>query len=330
MRKGTIEMRFSSSNEVTNKSSTYNTSSFHTDVEWLENPFRNLQPKIYFRQRNASSKMIIDEHKKLKTDLTSFRETNHQATVRLPNSSSPIRTNDNFTSGLGTRGKILQKRSKGDGLYDVVGKFNRRTYSNGQDKIVYIMNQRNISLSRDNASEGTDIQFPLILTPRKHSRESSESENSSFIPSCGSRQDVLPRIRYGSFVSMTYQEEKKNGRRGRKKLRDSQVTSCGPKNQSSLNATSAYLPCATTRDLHQTENHITLQQTYTSVAYDKRPKFKTDERTTKDIKDEIDDVNVRKNTDNANSCKNRIESNFHGTNSDIMILKAKLHRSSFI
>jgi len=154
---GTIEMRFSSSNEVTNKSSTYNTSSFHTDVDWLENPFRNLQPKIYFRQRNASSKMIIDEHKKLKTDLTSFRETNHQATVRLQNSSSPIRTNDNFTSGLGTRGKILQKRSKGDGLYDVVGKFNRRTYSNGQDKIVYIMNQRNISLSRDNAPEGTDI-----------------------------------------------------------------------------------------------------------------------------------------------------------------------------
>ena len=325
-------MRFSSSNEleVTTKSRMCNTSSFQTNVEWLENPFRNLQPKIYFRQRNTSSKMIIDEHKKLKTDLTAVRETNHQATVRLPNSSSPIKTNDHSTTRLETRGKILHKRSKGDELYDVDGNFNRRTYSNGQDKVAYL-NQRNTSLSRDNASEETDIQVPLILTPRKHSRESNESVNSSFAPSCESRQELLPRIRYGSFISMVYQEEKKNRRRRRKKLRDSEATSCDPNNQSSLNATSAYLPCSRTRELHQTENHTIPQQTYSSVAYDYRRKLKADERTTKDVKDGIDDVNVRKNTDNANTCKTRIESNYlHGTNSDFVFLKAKLHRSSFI
>ena len=298
----------------------------------MENPFLNLHPKIYYRKKNASSKMNIVKNKETEADLKSsalLRSNNKRdQQTRLVVSPSLIRVKENLDVGWETRRKIPQsmRSAKNDELN--VGKsFNTGTILNGQDELAYL-NQRNISFSKLSSSEETKFSFPLIALPRNLSRESSESVKSIFTPSHESRQDILPRIRCGSFISVVYEEERKKRKKMYKRGRETQKAKCEPQDTSLLNAPdSACLPCATTGEI-QVENHLALQQECTSDFRGYRSRNKSALTASEEnCKDGNSDI-TRNNEESQKTCN---ECNCHGEsmNSDFMVLKAKLHRSSF-
>lgn len=322
---GTIEPRFCSTKDTTERNSAcrHNTS-LQTDKEKMENPFLNLHPKIYYRKKNASSKMNIVKNKEAEVDLKSsalLRSNNKRdQQSRLVVSPSLMKVKENLDVGWETSKKIPQSmRSPKNDELDVGKSFNTDTIFNGQDELAYL-NQRNISFSKYSSSEERKFSFPLIALPRNLSRESSESVKSSFTPSHESRQDILPRIRYGSFVSVVYEEERKKRKKMHKRGRETQKAKGEPQDTTLLNAPdSACNPCATTREI-QVDNHLALQQECTS---DFRGYRSINKSAVTASENNCKDSNSDKKT--CNEC------NYHGenTNSDFMVLKAKLHRSSF-
>ena len=296
----------------------------------MENPFLNLHPKIYYRKNNASSKMNIVKNKEVETDLKSsalLRLNNRRdQQSRLVVSPSLMKVKENLDVGWETRRKIPQSSPKNDQLN--VGKgFKSDTILNGQDELAHL-NQRNISFSKYSSSEETKFSFPLISLPRNLSRENSESIKSSFTPSHESRQDVLPRIRFGSFISVVYEEERKKRKKIPKRERETQKAKCEPQDTSLLNVPdSACQPCARTKEI-QVDNHLALQQECASDFRGYRSRNKSAVTASEDnCKDGNSDI-TRNNADSQKTCN---ECNYHGesTNCDFMVLKAKLHRSSF-
>ena len=298
----------------------------------MENPFLNLHPKIYYRKKNAlgSGKMNIVKNKEVETDLKSsalLRSNNKRdLQTRLVVSPSLIRVKENLDVGWETRRTFQQSSPKRNQLN--VGKSsNSETTLNGQDELAYL-NQRNISFSKYISSGETKFSFPLIALPRNLSRESGESVKSSFTPSHRSHQDVLPRIRYGSFISVVYEEEKKKRKKMHKRGRETQKGKREPQETSLLNALeSACFPCTTASEI-QVDSRLALQQDCTGDFRGYRSFFKSAVTATEDDYKEGNSEITRNNADSQKTCS---ECNYHGesTNSDFMVLKAKLHRSSF-
>ena len=331
-------MKVSSSKETIERKSAYRQkASLQNDVERMENPFRNLHPKIYHRQRNASNKIIIEKSKQMTGPLLRLNvKTEPQS--RLLSSSPLMRAKDYSAVGRETRRTISTNGLKKDHLY-VEGSFDTDTYVNGKDKLAY-MNQRNITLSsKDLIQEEKKFIFPLIVMPGNQSKENTESVNSSFALPRKSHQDFLPRIRYGSFISMVYEEEKKKRRKWRKRDRDSQASRGEPQDNSLLKTTSACPPSATATEDNQNENFVIPQsEKCTDDSQGYRTIAKSDARLTEHrCKDNMESIYAKnkgdlnsRNVNQATSPKTSTSEysyNDEGINSDLILLKAKLHRS---
>ena len=296
--------------------------SFQCNVEQMENPFLNLHPKIYYRQKDTSSHMNIGKNKKGEMSskssalLTSNEKRGQQTRIT---STSVKKIKENSDVGLTTTSNFPVNRPKNDQLRD---KADFSSILNGQDKIAYL-NERNISLSKDSLAEQAKCSFPLIAMARNQSRESTESVNASSAPLRENCQGVLPRIRCGSFISMVHEDEKKQRgrrhRRGRSTLTGNCVTAQDKSLVYALNT--GHQPHRTVED-----HHFALEQNDTSNCQAYKSIFTGDVlNTTKhDCEGEIP-------RNKANSGENyRIYDFREGTNSTIMVLKAKLHRSNCI
>lgn len=339
MRKGNLEMTFSSSNKPTEGRSTYRkNTSLQADLERIENPFRNLHAKIYYRQRKTSSKTTKDNNKEVKKDLKSsplLTNMKNDQQTRLPDSPSLKVIEDYSVIDKQTTRKTFPNTAKNDQL-KVDGGFDSNTYFNGQDKTTYL-NQRNISVFKDSLSENDKVVFPLISksssqTLRRQEKAATILLTTSFVSSREvSQQEFLPRIRYASFHSLVYEDEKEKRRKWQKRVGDTQETRCEPQEREPF----ACLPCATAKEhRYQTENNVIPQRNHVSVSRRYRPILRSDTMTTKhNPKVHIEKVNASKNGDynsgnHVNSPKNLSENNYirKDVNGNFMALKAKLHR----
>lgn len=292
--------------------------SFQSNVEEMENPFRNLHPKIYYRQRDTSSKRNISKNKngemssKSSALLTSNENRDQQTRIT---SSSVKRIEDNSDVGWTTTNNFPVNSPKNDQLRD---KADFSSILNGQDKITYL-NERNISLSKDSLPEQVKCSFPLIAMARNLSRESVESVNASSAPLRENWQGVLPRIRCGSFISMVHEDERKRHRRGR----STRTGNCETAQDKSLvyALNTGHQPHRTIKDHRDAleQNDISnSRQAYKAI-------FTAD--VLKTTKHDCREGEIPRNK--ANSGENyRIYDHREDIKSKLMVLKAKLHRSN--
>ncbi|XP_068689670.1 uncharacterized protein [Montipora foliosa] len=311
MRKGMMQTRVSSRYNTTGQTNEYNKdTSVTTDMKQMQNPFLNLHPKLYHRQKNSSKIVTIGHDREM--------ERGSQTTLR----SSKITSNDNghVHNGEKTVGTNICQNDqlKKEENLDIDLILNR--------KVAYL-NQRNISLTTDRSASGEmKLLFPLISTPINFSRENHGLLDPSFKHSRESRQDTFPRIRCGSFISMDCEDKKQKIER-HKRNRSSQRRTCGPCVSQDKSWTSAEnsecLPCVNDRDNKNLHLHD--------------PMYKTDYRTCKsnNMSYIIRPTKLENKGDiGAQSRnKNRTNSEWNSqeyTNDDVMVLKAKLHRSSFV
>lgn len=221
-----------------------------TDMKQMENPFRNLHPKLYHRQKSISSKLAVANIPELRRTL----RTRQQTAVSL----SPM---------------IL-----------------------------------NASMMKTQAThEEMKLLFPLITPPSVLRREE------HFTTSREVRQNILPRIRCGSFISMVSVGGKKEKPERQKISRDNKRTQ-----------NSTYPPMAG-RDNQSaplsTELSKSASQTNKSACV-------------------FDIRNLKYNSKGNVAAVSRNNNGYHEANTNrnnseekitnVMVLKAKLHRSSFV
>lgn len=319
------------SSEANSSTSAQNVSEKTDAVERMENPFRNLHPKIYYRQKNATSKKVIIDNKRaeLKPDINSSPLSNNvnlktDHSIKQSNSTSQIRANDDSVV------VDERKRREENGRF-VEGRFCRETNLHDQDTLADF-NQRNMSLSNE-ASEGENVTFPLLVLPRAV-RENTRSIK-SLEPSSESNKGILPPIKdVPSFISLVQEEDiqKKKGRR--KRIRHTQATRFDDDRLSWWNTYSTYPTAPTAREDLASES---MAGKYTQGH---RPDTRRLWRGSQAI---IKTTNYTKNADDCNTRLSRVTSQTlpawtcshyddasEKMNRDYMILKAKIHRSSFI
>lgn len=219
-----------------------------TDMKQVENPFRNLHPKLYHRQKSISSKLAVANISELRR---TFRA-RQQTAVSL----SPMILNASMMKTQATR-------------------------------------------------EEMKLLFPLITPPSVLRREE------HFTTSCEVRQNILPRIRCESFISMVSVAGKNEKPERQKISRDNKRTQnsayppiAGRDNQS------APLPAELSKSASQT-NKSTCVFDIRTLKYNSKGNVAA----------------VSRNNNHEASAK-RNDSEEKITN--VMVLKAKLHRSSFV
>lgn len=299
-------MGFSSSNELVERHSAAQcrqNASLQADLEWNDNPFRNLHPKMYFRQKKMSSKIIKDSHNEFKTDIKSSALLGRN-----------VKKNFDCQTKLGKPTKqALQKAAKKH-PFSAEKMLDGDYYLKNQDEVTYL-NQRNISVSNKRAPDKGTHPLPLIVTPKKANRETKESLSELSKTLRESNTNYLPRIRYASFLSLVCQEEKKMERQWEERARytTKPTSTRGPQiNESSIT-------CGTAGD------------NYKKSASDLKG-YKGIAHSDVDEKEHLNtaDFGSRSLTDHQTSLQTIYKCNTSkGVDSDInMVLRAKLHRSS--
>ena len=299
-------MGFSSSNELVDRHSAAcrKNASLQADLEWNDNPFRNLHPKMYLRQKKVSSKIIKDSQDELKTYIKSSALLGRN-----------VKNNFDCQTKLGKPTKqVLQNAAKKHSL-SAEKTLDGDYYLKNQDEVTYL-NQRNISVSKKRALDKGTHSLPLIVTPKKTNRETKESLSELSKTLRESNTNYLPRIRYASFLSLVYEEEKKMERQLEERARYTakSTSTCGPQiNESSF-------ICGTEGDNPK------------KIASDLRG-YKGIAHSDVDGKERLNaaDFGSRSLTDHQTSFKTANKCNTSKrVDSDInMVLRAKLHRSSF-
>ena len=298
-------MGFSSSNELVDRQSATcrKNASLQADLDWNDNPFRNLHPKMYLRQKKVSSKIIKDSHNEFKTDMKSSALLGRNAKNNLDCQTKLEKPTKQILQNAAKKHPLSAEKML-DGDY----------YLKNKDELTYL-NRRNISVSKKRAPDKGTHPLPLIVTPKKANRENKESLSKLSKTLRESNTNYLPRIRYASFLSLVYEEEKKMERQWEERARYTakSTSTCGPQiNESSVT-------CETESD------------NYLKSASDlKGFKGIAHSDVGKDCLNAVD-VGSRNLTDHQSSLKTVNKCNISkGVDSDInMVLRAKLHRSSF-
>lgn len=300
-------MRFPSSNVLSeeNSSTCTDKASSQTDMERMENPFRNLHPKIYYRQKNAEPKKVIIDNKRemeLKPSplLSVNLKTDHSS--KHSNLFLPIKVDDCSAAG----GKAT-RREQHDNF--AKGLLNRETYLKDQSTVTYL-NQRNIYLSEDSYTE-EKLALPLIVLPS--AAKDNTQLMTGFVPSSKSNKGLFPSIKeVPSFIPLVHEEEKRKAKRWRKRIRVTQTEKIDEQGaeESWLNTYAAYpaYPPAG-EDL---SNHI-IQRKASNFSRTIADKFSSRNYVTSQTQSAL----TYRHSDDT---KER----------DYMIVKAKIHRSSFL
>lgn len=299
-------MGFSSSNELVDRHSATcrKNASLQADLDWNDNPFRNLHPKMYLRQKRVSSKIIKDSHNEFKTDMKSSALLGRNA-----------KNNLDCQTKLGKPTKqILQNAAKKHPL-SAEKTLDGDYYLKNLDEVTYL-NRRNISVAKKRALDKGTHSLPLIVTPKKMNRENKESLSELSKTLRESNTNYLPRIRCASFLSLVYEDEKKMERQWEERARYTakSTSTCGPQmNESSfIFGTEGDNPKKIASDLRG----------YKGIAH-----------SDVDGKERLNavDIGSRNLTDHQSSFKTVNKCNTSkGVDSDInTVLRAKLHRSSF-
>lgn len=295
-------MGFSSSNELVDRHSATcrKNASLQADLDWNDNPFRNLHPKMYLRQKRVSSKIIQDSHNEFKTDMKSSALLGRNA-------------KNNCQTKLGKPTKqILQNAAKKHPL-SAEKTLDGDYYLKNLDEVTYL-NRRNISVAKKRALDKGTHSLPLIVTPKKTNRENKESLSELSKTLRESNTNYLPRIRCASFLSLVYEDEKKMERQWEERARYTakSTSTCGPQmNESSfIFGTEGDNPKKSSSDL----------KGYKGIGHSDVGKERT-----------AVDIGSGNLTDRQSSLKTVYKCNTSkGVDSDInMVLRAKLHRSSF-
>lgn len=209
-------MSLSSSSVVSeeNSSTCTDKASPQTDMERMENPFRNLHPKIYYRQKKVPSrKLILDDKRELRMDF----KTSPLLRVNLKTDRSTKHSNLSWPVKADDYSVISEKTVRRKGYDDFEeGRQNKKT-------IAYL-NERNISLSKD-VTERQKLALPLLVFPRA-ARENENLINTSFHPSSKSDKGLsFPPIKeVPSFIPLVREEERKRRKKMHKKVKDTQAT----------------------------------------------------------------------------------------------------------
>ena len=333
-------MKFSSSNvsPEANSSICTDQASAQTDMEGTDNPFRNLHPKIYHRQKNAPSRKVIKDNKsELSVDIKSSPlgsvnvKTDHSS--KHSNSSWLLMKTDDYS--------VISEKTVREKEHDdyVEGRFSRETYLRNQNTVAYL-NERNIYLSKD-VPKGEKLTLPLIVSPRT-ARENELLINTSFAPSSKSNKGLhFPPIKdVPSFIPLVHEEEKKKGKRWHKKVRDTHAVRLGKQvDEYWWNTyTPAYPAVQSTR---QDLANQTIQPKYCqgrgflleSATKKKGRSSQGVYKATNFRSTNAEDFYSRKLVA-SQTLSARTYSNYNDTSEemsrDYMILKAKIHRSSFI
>jgi len=298
-------MKFSSSNELVERHSAAcrKNASLQADLEWNDNPFRNLHPKMYSRQKKVSSKIIKDSHDEFKTDIKSSAllgrnvKNNFDYQIKLGKPTKQVPQN-------GAKKHSLSAEKTLDGDY----------YLKNLDEVTYL-NQRNISVTKKRALDKGTHLLPLIATPKKTNRETKESLSEFSKTLRESNTNYLPRIRYASFLSLVYEEEKKMARKWEERAgyTTKSTSTCGPQiNESSVT-------CETESDNYL--NSASDLKGFKGIAHSDVGKERLN----------AVDIGSGNLTDHRSSLKTVNKCNTSKrVDSDInMVLRAKLHRSSF-
>ena len=199
-------------------------------MERMENPFQNLHAKIYYRHKNAEPKReIIDHEKEIKMDLKS----RPLLSVNLKTDRSKKHSNlfDDCSAEKATR------REQNDNYVKTL--LNNKTYLRDQD-IVANLNQRNSYMSEDSYN-GEKLALPSIVLPS--AAKDNRQLTTGFVPSSKSNKVLFPPIKeIPSFIPLVQVEEKRAGKRWRKRIRVTQTERIGEEgaDESWLNTYAAY------------------------------------------------------------------------------------------
>lgn len=288
-----------------------------TEMERMENPFRNLHPKIYHRQKNAPLKSgIVDQRKELETEFkSSFTLSfSRQKSKPLPS----VKANDySVIDQMPTSRKENDSRKEGS---------LRRKPSGDYDTLEYL-NQRNISVSTD-ASEGEKLILPWLTIPRTERDTRSMNARSRIKPFGENNKGIFPTIKdVPSFISLESGDDRNPERkRWRTKTKHIQGAKLGGDNESWWNMYSLYTGRRREDLAKQVIYEKGNQGNGTLLESDTRRTLRGSQRviTETDLKHHVTpqilSARTRGHHDNAKEEIRR----------DYMILKAKIHRSSFL
>ncbi|XP_078351188.1 uncharacterized protein LOC144635937 isoform X2 [Oculina patagonica] len=330
-------MRFSSSNVLSEADSSICTDkdSSHTDMERMENPFQNLHPKIYYRQKNAASrKVILDNKRELTMDIKSSPlmsvnlKTDHL--TKHSNSSWPIKTDDYSVISQ----KTVTRKEHNDFVKG------RETYLRNPPDTVAYLNERNIYLSRD-VSEGEKLALPLLALPRA-AKDSAQLINTSCAPSSRSNKGLFPPIKdVPTFIPLVHEKEKRRRKRWRKKFRDTETARLGEQGGeywwNVCTTTYPTLPSARGNLANHTIQRKCLQEHQVILESDTKKKgcgsqgvSKATDFSSTNADDFYSRNPLTSQTLSARTYSDHDDAKGGGMGRDYMILKAKIHRSSFI
>ena len=270
----------------------------------IENPFRNLHPKIYYRHKNAEpKKVIIDNKKEIKTDLKSSPllsvNPNKDHSTKHLNVFLPIKADDFSASGK----KTMRRKQ-----HDNMGLLNGETYLRDLD--VESSNQRNNYLSEDSYN-GEKLALPLIVLPS--AAKGNTQLTTRFVPSSKSNRVLFPSIKEApSFIPLVHEEQKRKAKRWRKRIRVTQTERIGEQddNESWVNTFTAYSGRALTR-----------QNISNQIIQSKSSNFS----------ETIPDMFSSRNYEPSQGHSTWTYRHAHDTKEkDYITVKAKIHRSSFL
>lgn len=207
----------------------------------MENPFRNLHPKIYYRHKNAEpKKVIIDNKREIKTDLKSSPllsvNPNMDHSTKHSNLFLPIKADDFSASGK----KTMRRKQ-----HDNMGLLNGEKYLRDLD--VESSNQRNNYLSEDSYNR-EKLTLPLIVLPS--AAKGNTQLTTRFVPSSKSNRVLFPSIKEApSFIPLVQEEQKRKAKRWRKRIKVTQTERIGEQDddESWVNTFAAYSGRALTR-----------------------------------------------------------------------------------
>jgi len=297
-RNGTIDIKVHSSDE--SSSIFMDETSSQTDMERMENPFRNLHPKIYYRHKNAEPKRaIIDNKREIKMDLKSRPLLS--VNVKTDQSTKHSNLFDDCSAEKATRREQHDNFAK--------GLLNKETYLRDQDTAANL-NQRNSYLS-DDSYNGDKLVFPLIVFPS--AAKDNRQLTTDFVPPNKSNKVLFPSIKeVPSFIPFVHEEEKRKGRRWRKRNRVTQTERVCEQgaDESWLNTYAAYPGSSPARE------NIASQII---------------QRKSSNFSSTMPDIFSSRNLVTSQRQSAWTYRHAHDTKErDYMIVKAKIHRSSFL
>ena len=205
-------MRVASSNVSSEENSSNFTDkpSSQTGMERMENPFRNLHPKIYYRHKNLEPKKAINDNKReIKMNLKS-------------NLLLSVFKADDFSAA----GKKTTTREHQDKF--AKGLLNRETYLRDQDTVA-------------NSYNGEKLALPLIVLPS--AAKDNTQLTTDVLPSSKRSNVLFPSIKeVPSFIPLMREEQKRKGKRWRKRIRVTQTERVSEQgvDESWLNTFAAY------------------------------------------------------------------------------------------